>query len=511
MDRGVALFLAGVTASMLVIPTVNLLSGDGVGDANWKSTSFLYNLDFAKGAVAGVLSGAGISIDPNQVIVGHDDWLFLGDAYARTVTEERRMATAADIAFGRQVGAAISAWDVFLADRGVQVFKVMVGPNKSTIYPEYLPDWMKPSPPTVLDAFLSEAGSTFIDMRPSILQAKDTYSEPLYYRTDTHWNYLGAAVAFRKFATEVAPEAPDLVWPEDGMLAPTGLEKTSGGDLTAFLHRKEATTDIAPRPGVFDAPVTTTRTDWETGDVLFAGPNEAVAMSSRPILVHADGALNQRKVLWLRDSFGNALSPYMAATFSDVMQVHWSAGLAPGVLDDLVERWKPDYVFVTVVEREAQNDLFAAFPPVAGLGAARPFSPAFSTLPAGSLFITPVGAGGDLVVSGIDPQMTFAVPENISPGSAQYLLIDLACQDDAGEVPLQLFWSTRDAPAFDEARSVKFAYDPRHPYFSLQRIGLTGFLAELHQIRLDIDRPGACTHFRLSPPVFGTVGPVPED
>ena len=41
-------------------------------------------------------------------------------------------------------------------------------------------------------------------------------------------------------------------------------------------------------------------------------------------------------------------------------------GLKPGRLASLVERWKPDYVFITVVEREERHKLFAAMPPAQG-------------------------------------------------------------------------------------------------------------------------------------------------
>ena len=70
------------------------------------------------------------------------------------------------------------------------------------------------------------------------------------------------------------------------------------------------------------------------------------------------------RVLWLRDSFGAALEPWMAATFSDTLQMHWREALqSPDVLAALVEQWKPDYVFVTVVERDARVVAFTRGPP----------------------------------------------------------------------------------------------------------------------------------------------------
>jgi len=77
----------------------------------------------------------------------------------------------------------------------------------------------------------------------------------------------------------------------------------------------------------------------------------------RPLLVRSKHALNHRKVLWLRDSFGTALSPFMAATFTETLQIHYAA-LEPETLAGLVETYRPDYVFLTVVERDARGEWF---------------------------------------------------------------------------------------------------------------------------------------------------------
>ena len=57
----------------------------------------------------------------------------------------------------------------------------------------------------------------------------------------------------------------------------------------------------------------------------------------------------------------------MAATFSQTVQLHWDQALKPGGrFIDLVEKWKPDYVFITVVERDSRSPLFTppAPPPI---------------------------------------------------------------------------------------------------------------------------------------------------
>jgi hypothetical protein len=52
----------------------------------------------------------------------------------------------------------------------------------------------------------------------------------------------------------------------------------------------------------------------------------------------------------------------MAATFSEVLLLHWHEAIKPGGrLLQLVEEFKPDYVFFTVVERAAREPYFSEY------------------------------------------------------------------------------------------------------------------------------------------------------
>src|SRR5262249_33120358 len=82
-------------------------------------------------------------------------------------------------------------------DRGAH-FLFVVAPNKSSIYPEFLPDSGRlPNRPSRLDQVLDDLREhtdvEFVDLRPSLLGAKAL--GPVYYRFDTHWNDRGLVVA----------------------------------------------------------------------------------------------------------------------------------------------------------------------------------------------------------------------------------------------------------------------------------------------------------------------------
>ncbi|MDR6664967.1 alginate O-acetyltransferase AlgX-related protein [Rhizobium sp. 1399] len=359
--RAVLLFLSIVLLTVSVVPAVNLMWP--MGKTRLRQST-LFNLDHIKRRVAATVYPVGVSIDPDQVTVGKQGWLHLGDYYSATLSNDRREATQDDKDFGLRVKNASTRWEKILARYGVRQFAIMIGPNKSAIYPETAPQWAQPVFPNPTDALLASAGSNYIDLRPSLLARKGTSSVPLYYQTDTHWNLAGAGAAFESFAKIIGSKEPDLRWPNKDAYWITGDARRKGGDLSRFLHLEADLSDREPLLGVMQLPIKLTQYDWETGEPISSGPNVLIQPTHHPILIHADGALNRRKVLWLRDSFGVALSPFMALTFSDVVQLHWTDGLREQPLLKIVDKLRPDFVFVTVVERDARNELFATAPSV---------------------------------------------------------------------------------------------------------------------------------------------------
>ena len=328
-------------------------------------------MDLVSSWAARLLYPLGISTNPNQVIIGREGWLYLGDQHAQTVTVDRSLPTLSEIELGKQIGAATEAWEAYLSNKGVKLFRIMIAPNKSTIYPEHLPVWAKPTSPNATDALFAGTGSMrYVDLRGPLLAAKADQPEALYYKTDTHWNFLGAGIAFRAFAQQVG-DVPDLRWPADGAYELSRVVSRTGGDLANLLRLSASFADSVPMIRALDLSVETYQFDFDTKGVIHKGGNPPVETPIKPIMVKSIGALNSKRVLWLRDSFGTAMSPLMAVTFSEVLQLHWAEAIKPGGrFVQLIDEWKPDYVFFTVVERDSRSRMFAAYPP-AGPGSER--------------------------------------------------------------------------------------------------------------------------------------------
>lgn len=505
MTRKLTLFVLGVLASLLVLPAINIR--DAKTSDVWSDPSVLYVMDPVVGFVSGLLFPLGISVDSKAVLYGRDGWMHLSDLHSQTVTKTMTAATDEDRRTADNMGKALAAWNGLLTARGVKLFRIMIGPNKSTIYPETLPDWAQPAASNVASLIFGQATAPFVvDPRPALLQAKSRENGPIYYSMDSHWNILGARAAFLAFAEDVAKEVPDLVWPSAAMLERAKDGPKAKADLKPMLKLADRTAETDPRLAVEDWDFPTEIFNASTGKLRFSGGNTRVTFSMTPEIIRSPKALNQRKVLWLRDSFGTALSPMMAATFTEVMAVHWSTGLVPGEeFLRLVDTFKPDYVFVTVVERDARKEAFTTFPKIRPVYPVNTFTPLQESLPQSANDISPGTEPGELVIDGPDPFLVFSIPGGFAAEQARFIGLAVACLDGTANVPVQLFWASDRVPHFDEAHSQRLTANAQPQVVDLGTLPELQSAGRLTRLRVDLDTQNICKRFKMAFPVFGSL------
>jgi hypothetical protein len=506
MKRNVWVFIFLVLAVLVAVPVKNIITAPNSQPINWQDKAFLYNMDFASRWAATILYPLGISTDPNQVIVGKHGWLFLGNMYDRTLSTDSRRASDIDQATAKNIEDATAAWNTYLSDQGVEIFRILVGPNKGTIYPENMPKWARPTSPNPTDAlFSTDSGRYYIDVRPALLAEKQNQKEDLYFKTDTHWNKIGASIAFKYFADQISMVAPNLKWPETDLYDVSRIKPRNGGDLANFLRMSSSLSDVDPLIKVFDLPLTITQIDFDSGKVLSKGPNGIIQFSTKPLLVKSSGALNNKKVLWLRDSFGDSLSPLMAATFSDVIQLHWAEALTPGgSFARLVDEWQPDYVFVTVVERKARDAVFTLMPPTPKFVKK---DERFIVDATSSLISTNQLNQGDssneYEINGDDAFVDFKLSKPVVPATAQYLNVDFSCLDGSRSVPIQIFWLADGMTSYDETHSARIELRTGRQLLNLHIVPNWAESASVSRMRIDVDPDTSCHRFQMSNPVLG--------
>ncbi|UFP99228.1 alginate O-acetyltransferase AlgX-related protein [Pseudomonas fitomaticsae] len=351
---------------MCTVPTVNLYRVFTTqSDVKWWKAKVLYNMDLFHGLISQLIYPMGLSIHPSKVIIGKEGWLFLGDEYADKISVKRAGVDKKETQIIENVARSVELWDQWLSSKGVTAFRIVIGPDKDSVYPEYLPDWSSHTSLRPTDVLLRHArGDIYVDPIKALVQAKQQFAHPLYYRTDTHWNNAGAWIAFDELRKSLTNTQTRLIWPQARAPLTLTTHKRGGGDLAHFLRIQESLSDnevVLNFPDEYSLPVE--HHDFNSGEMTFSGQNIGIASPASLLLVSSPQALNSKKVLWLRDSFGTAMTPLMTATFSETLHVYYLL-LKPEALVALVERFQPDYVFITSVERDIRGDFFQSGPPV---------------------------------------------------------------------------------------------------------------------------------------------------
>lgn len=272
-----------------------------------------------------------------DVIVGRDGWLFYGGG--RMIDNHRgtSLFSTNDLRAWQELLEARRDW---LARRGIR-YLFVVAPNKESIYPEQLPEWLAiPGPTRKLDQFIAHmrARSTVevLDLRPALLEAKRAVRT--YLRTDSHWNALGAFAGYQAVVRAIGRQWPGL---EPLPLEAFGqsLEDTDGGDLADMLGQERTMKErgvirLDPKPPL--QPL-------EVLDDTAPDPG-SVIRERRPRFTEQPG--RRYRVMLFRDSFASAWQKLLGQNFSRVFYVwqqHWSA--------PLVERELPDMVVDEMLER----------------------------------------------------------------------------------------------------------------------------------------------------------------
>ena len=206
-----------------------------------------------------------------------------------------------------------------------------VAPNKESVYLEKLPWWLRaktgPTEYEVLFAELAKTRVHTVDLRAVLREAaQDT---PVYYKTDSHWNMLGALIAYNALVMA----AGQANWRIDPVTALQPNPLGFSGDLARYLGLHNYLTELDWRLAVGDPPKNET--------IL----NDRTTFPTRVFDYHHDGPV----VLIIGDSFSNRLFKHFLSLH--VSRLIWTHHNECGFNADLINRYQPDIVFYMPAER----------------------------------------------------------------------------------------------------------------------------------------------------------------
>lgn len=267
---------------------------------------------------------------------GKNDWLYLGNAY-NDIVAKLKLASKPDDAQVEVVKQEFFRVAAAAAMQNIEVV-LFVGPNKSTVYPENLPDELVPSTRRYssfyLDGLKGVPNLTIYDPTDDLLRLK--YTEGIvYWRTDTHWNAKGAFLSYAGFSRLLGLPVPEIEF-RDGPVR--------GGDLIKISGKN----DFPVYPGDNWEVVWRKKPSWIEKEI----PDQQITSFGQPMVVTNAASLSNKRVWVVGDSFNNGLKPYFNATFAEVRYIgHWVDKLKDLPSELKAADKKPDLIVIVRVER----------------------------------------------------------------------------------------------------------------------------------------------------------------
>ena len=274
------------------------------------------------------------SVHPQNVKFGKSGWLFYNkidggifSSYThRNLFSHEELDSLAEVWENRKIN---------LESKGIK-YIMAVWPNKSTIYPEYVPLAMRAQ---IIDTisktdqvlnFLHSSKSSlpFIAVKNKLMEEKK--KNKLYRKLDTHWNQIGAFYAYHYFMKETI----DILG-----VVPYNLD-----DYTVTYH-DESKGDLLSMLGICE-----TLSFSETNPSLQLTDNNLTITKSEgkyknSLIFKNEKCDNRFKVLIFRDSFTDALIPFFKHHFYETHFVWFD------YQNQIVDSIKPDIVITSFVER----------------------------------------------------------------------------------------------------------------------------------------------------------------
>lgn len=191
-------------------------------------------------------------------------------------------------------------------------FVLFIPPNKERIYSEYLPDQYKNITGTsrveeLVKYIRKNSDINVIYPRKELLDTKSICD--VYYKSDTHWNMIGAYVGAQVLVKSLMGDMPPITFHKI-----KGKPFVVGGDLQQMARIPDSWIDdmYYDIEGITDVNIDAT---WLEEDENQTGKDLLVAMSNN--------AQDMRSFTIIRDSYVMNMLPELSTYFSKSTFIHW--------------------------------------------------------------------------------------------------------------------------------------------------------------------------------------------
>ena len=243
-----------------------------------------------------------------KVMIGVDDWLFYVNPGEGNSLEDYRQNDPLTLDELRNWKIGLEEKHVWLKQQGI-LYLFIVMPDKHSIYPEYMPEHIRQvGMQTRLDQlidYMKYSEVPVLDLRPTLLQAKQ--QGQIFYKTDTHWNDFGAAIAQHEILRAIQKFYPNLN-PRNYSWQDFRLTEYKSGDIANMLNisyfLKEMVPELRQPLPICDQHIVEMHPEDQMKATFFT-----------------DCRTDSPRVLIFRDSFFTALQPYISQHFAKTVYV----------------------------------------------------------------------------------------------------------------------------------------------------------------------------------------------
>jgi hypothetical protein len=239
-------------------------------------------------------------------------------------------------------------------------FYFLLAPNKDTVYRDQLPENIKKNKcensfsKQFLEYIKNKESLNLIDPREALIKEKDK-NNPIYYKTDSHWNQLGAYIGYKELMTEIIKDSPSIKEISEGSLS-YSLKEKSTGDLSNFMglgdyyYEPQNSNPYFDKLNNFELEVTKDF-KYNPGYYSYKDLNkDKINNISNFKTKKENNILNSKKVLFYRDSFSWSLAPFISNTFEEV---NYISPEKKSIFDEnKLNSFNPDIFIFQVIERD---------------------------------------------------------------------------------------------------------------------------------------------------------------
>ena len=285
-----------------------------------------------------------VSPHPDKTIIGRDGWLFKTGIELEILSGDKDFSPETLDSFSNEWNRRIT----YLKERDIPVFWI-IAPMKHHVYTEHLPFNLRLSKTNRIDALIAHLKPDYPDLiinpLPVLKENKD--KDNLYFKLDNHWNehagYLTTQLLLEKLKAEFPNkdiiDIPAFNW--EGEVIHNGIhyhvmgidELNEYAEYSAINNPQSRLAEnfgFKPVEG-FPYP--------ESYERHFVN----------------DSLKNGLRVLFIRDSFGEAVIPFTREVFKESLYIFdsWQFKLN----EEIIEHFKPDVVIFLGLETNPENML----------------------------------------------------------------------------------------------------------------------------------------------------------